>query len=114
MRAGEHKIARAYVLYREEQSVKRQAETQQVDIQQVEDNLINVKDAEGKLQPLNRQRLHSVVNEATAGLSDVEAAPIIQETERNLFDGIAEVEVGTAMVMSARTCLLYTSDAADE
>lgn len=105
MRAGEHKIARAYVLYREEQSVKRQAETQQVDIQQVEDNLINVKDAEGKLQPLNRQRLHSVVNEATAGLSDVEAAPIIQETERNLFDGIAEVEVGTAMVMSARTMI---------
>ena len=43
MRAGEHKIARAYVLYREEQSVKRQAETQQVDIQQVEDlSLIHI------------------------------------------------------------------------
>lgn len=105
MRAGEHKVARAYVLYREEQNMKRSAETQQVDIEQVEENVINVKNSEGNLTPLDRRRLHSVVAEATAGLNDVEGAPIIKETERNLFDGIDENEVGTAMVMSARTMI---------
>ena len=44
-----------------------------------------------------------IVNEACAGLDGVEAAPVLAETQRNLYDGISEDELALASVMAART-----------
>jgi ribonucleoside-diphosphate reductase alpha chain len=68
MRAGEHKIARDYVIYREQQAQSAphkpalSAETQQAA------DRINVTQADGSKAPLDLERLHVIVSEACAGL----------------------------------------------
>ena len=97
MRAGEHKIARAYVLYREEHANKRAKKKQKT--------VIHVTDATGEKKPLNEKRLNALIKEACAGLSDVEPELILKETLKNVFDGIKEQEVEKALILSARTLI---------
>ncbi len=56
----------------------------------------------GELVPLDRARLVRVVREACDGLPDVSAEPILAEALRSVFDGIAQADVATALIMSAR------------
>lgn len=108
MRYGQHKIARAYVLYREERA-KERAQLAKKDAQQqvAPDSTpaIHVLDAQGNQKPLDFERLKHIVTEACLETEDVQAQPIIDETLRNLYDGIPEQEVGTALTMSARTLI---------
>ena len=53
--------------------------------------------------PLDTARLALIVDEACAGLDGVDAAPVLAETQRNLYDGISEGELALASVMAART-----------
>lgn len=108
MRYGQHKIARAYVLYREDRTQKRAEEAKEQGKEQETDtnaSSIKVQDTEGKEKPLDIERLTRVVQEACLDTQDVEAQPILGEALRNLYDGIPEVEVGTALTMSARTLI---------
>ena len=59
--------------------------------------------ANGAKAPLDTARLALIVNEACAGFDGVDAAPVIAETQRNLYDGIGEGELALASVMAART-----------
>ncbi len=104
MREGHHKVARAYVLYREQQAQKRAAEAATAHPDQAAPR-VHVTTLEGLRVALDENRLHALVTEACAGLSDVEAEAVTQETLRNLFDGVPEKEVSTALVMSARTMI---------
>ncbi|RMG36860.1 MAG: ribonucleoside-diphosphate reductase subunit alpha, partial [Gammaproteobacteria bacterium] len=104
MRAGEHKIARAYVLYREEQARKR-AEEAAKSGQPQEEHQVNVTLADGSTRPLDLERLRRLVAEACDGLEAVSADTILQDTCRGLFDGIKESDVSKALVMSARTLI---------
>lgn len=101
MRGGEHKVARAYVLYRAERS--RERATQQPEATAAIQDMLHVTDEAGRRQPLDMARLRILVTEACHGLSDVTADEIIADTRRNLFDGIKEVDVSRAAVMSARS-----------
>ena len=107
MRHGHHKIARAYVLYREERAQERaQIEKNSTEEEkQAAANNLNVKDVTGNKKPLDIERLTRMVQEACQDTQDVEAEPIINETLRNLYDGIPEEEVSTALTMSARTLI---------
>ncbi|MFT5396705.1 MAG: ribonucleoside-diphosphate reductase alpha chain [Gammaproteobacteria bacterium] len=107
MRAGEQKIARAYVIYREERSRERAAEAAINPAGQEETTSIqiNVKQLDGQKTPLDEGRLRAVVTEACNGFSEVDAELIIQDSLNNLFDGIDEVDVGNALVMCARTLI---------
>lgn len=109
MRYGQHKIARAYVLYREQRSQERaqqaKANAQIQATSQQTISTITVLDAEGKQNPLDTERLTRMVTEACSGTENVKASPIISETLRNLYDGIPEQEVGAALAMSARTMI---------
>jgi len=98
MRGGHHAVARAYVLYREERTKARQAPAPQA-----QPEPIRVKDADGQLAPLDRARVAAVVDEAVAGVPDTDAALVLTELDRNLYDGISEDELGVALVMAART-----------
>ncbi len=100
MRSGEHKVARDYVLYRESRARVR-AERRPV-ITPAQTSL-SVTLADGTRAPLNVERLRTVVGEACAGLSDVDAQRIIAEALTNMYDGIAEKDVATSVLITART-----------
>lgn len=105
MRNGEQKIARAYVLYREQRSKERaERDTAKLDAL-VGDHQYTVTLEDGSTRPLDVQRLHTVVLEACEGLEDVEPDAIIKETMRNLYEGVAIKDVYQAMVMTARTMI---------
>ncbi|WP_018937797.1 MULTISPECIES: ribonucleoside-diphosphate reductase subunit alpha [unclassified Thioalkalivibrio] len=106
MRSGHHKVARAYVIYREQQSQKRAAEAaEQGADEQAEATTLNVTRADGTLAPLDEDRLQAVVAEACAGIEQVDGDKILTEARRNLFDGVAEKDVSTALVMAARVMI---------
>jgi ribonucleoside-diphosphate reductase alpha chain len=101
MRTGQHKVARDYVIYRAERAKLREAKRALA--QPIEYPQINITTAQGTLAPLNQGRLEIVVTEACAGLKDVDASAILKEAMRNLYDGVSEDDVNTALVISART-----------
>lgn len=105
MRNSEQKVARAYVLYRDERARERaERDSDKLDAI-VGDNAVTVTGADGKEKPLDVQRLHTVVVEACKNLSDVDGDQIIKETMRNLYDGVALSDVYQALVMTARTMI---------
>ncbi len=101
MRSGEHKVARNYVLYREERARIRAAENAEARVEERID--ISVTREDGRVEPLNVGRIRTVVAEACANLEDVDAERIIDESLANLYDGIRARDVGTALLMTART-----------
>ncbi|WP_374258426.1 ribonucleoside-diphosphate reductase subunit alpha [Aquabacterium sp.] len=101
MRGGHHEIARAYVLYREsraQQRAKQAAEQQAAALP-----TLHVMDR-GQRVPLDLSALQALIESACAGLGDdVQAAPILAETQRNLYDGVSIDEVYKAAILAART-----------
>ena len=102
MRSENHKVARAYVLYREERARKR-AEEAAAEATNAATPALHVTLADGSRTKLDSRRLELIVNEACAGLDGVAAAPVLSETTRNLYDGISEDELALASIMAART-----------
>lgn len=105
MRAGEHKIARSYVLYREERSRLRAKKDKKNKHKKTDELKINVKLPDGSSTPLNEERLHQVIAEAVAGLDGVSAEVVTNTAMRNLYDGISEEEVATALIISTRVLI---------
>jgi ribonucleoside-diphosphate reductase alpha chain len=99
MREGHHKVARAYVLYREARAQERAA-TQPADESAA--SALSVTRADGSRALLDEARLHRLVTEACQDLSDVDAARVLHDTLRNLYDGVPENEVAQALVLAAR------------
>ncbi|MGR9044930.1 MAG: ribonucleoside-diphosphate reductase subunit alpha [Gammaproteobacteria bacterium] len=102
MRSEHHKVARAYVLYREEHARLRAAQ-KQAEIEKTETLLLQVTAKDGSLKPLDSKRLKKIINEACKDLTNVNQEFLFKETLRNLFDGVPEKDVSASLVMSART-----------
>ncbi len=101
MRSGEHKVARAYVLYREERAQeRRRREGQTPAVPQPE---IQVRLKDGRAEPLDEARLFEDISAACAGLDGVSADAVMAETRRNLYDGMLLHELGLAQTMAARS-----------
>jgi ribonucleoside-diphosphate reductase alpha chain len=105
MRSGEHKIARDYVIYREEQARKRAARAALSPATQAAAGNITVVQADGSRTPLDLDRLHTIVSEACAELSDVSEADILDQALKNLYDGVTVGELSTSLVITARTMI---------
>ncbi len=105
MRSGEHKVARAYVSYREERARARAQREQLKNDRQDKTPTITTKLADGTKKLLDMVRLEAIVTEACRGLDEVDGQVILQETLRNLFDEIPDDNIGPALVMSARTLI---------
>lgn len=103
MRSEHHKVARAYVLYREERARTRAEELAAKPALVSTVPVLHVTLANGTRAPLDSARLALIVNEACAGLDGVDAAPVLEETRRNLYDGITLDELALAGIMAART-----------
>jgi len=100
MRSGEQKVARSYVLYREEHARLR---AEQQSAGKPDHPEINVVFPDGSRKPLDYQRLQTLVTEACQDLTDVDAGIILEEALKNLYDGVAAKEVNSSLVMTART-----------
>jgi ribonucleoside-diphosphate reductase alpha chain len=99
MREGDHKVARSYVLYREERRKARAASTTKykttVDLYITLDN--------GQKVLFDIAKIAKPIEEACENLEFVSAEAIIEDTQKNLFDGVPAIDIGKAMVMCART-----------
>jgi ribonucleoside-diphosphate reductase alpha chain len=100
MRSGHYKIARAYVLYREEHRKARQTELKQ---QPADSKTLIITMPNGDLEPLDMDRLDTIVNEACRNLDHVVAEPVIKDALRNLYNHAKFEDVHKALIMSART-----------
>nr|WP_255210828.1 ribonucleoside-diphosphate reductase subunit alpha [Methylogaea oryzae] len=103
MRGEHHRIARSYVLYREEHARLRAEKAKQEPKAEAGEACLHVTLPDGSRKPLDEARLQKVVAEACSGLSDVDGAWIIDEARRGLFDGVPEKDVAATLVMAART-----------
>jgi len=104
MRSGEHDIARAYVLYREERARLR---AQQKAAAQVEarPHVISVVDG-GVSRPLDLERLQGLVRDSCEGLGRaVDAEVILQSILKDLYDGVPMEEVRKCAILSARALI---------
>jgi ribonucleoside-diphosphate reductase alpha chain len=106
MRSGEHEVARAYVLYREKRAQERAARLAQAAAagEPVQPR-IGVLDG-GVVRPLDRDQLQGLIEAACAGLGDtVIAQTVLDETVKNLYDGIPIEEVYKSAILSARALI---------
>ncbi len=108
MRAGEHKVARSYVIYRNDRAKQREEREalervarEGAGADQAE-TAISVTLLSGQRAPLDMARVRTLVDEACEGLSDVDATRIINEAIANMYEGIALADVGTSLRNSAR------------
>ncbi len=102
MRGGAHKVARSYVLYREERARERQKKQEATPAAERRSGLA-VTRRDGSRTALDENRLRRIVAEACQDAANTEPEAILSETMRALFDGVAEDDVSKALVMSART-----------
>ncbi len=110
MRGGHQRIARSYVIYREEHARAREQQQHDTAVSidaELENSIskIQVTMSDGSQQPLDIQRLQAIIGEACNGLNSVDPALILHDTERNLFDAVPEKDVARMLVMSARTLI---------
>jgi ribonucleoside-diphosphate reductase alpha chain len=106
MRSGEHEVARAYVLYREKRAAARAQEATQKKAQsQSRAPVLHVTER-GERRPLDLGALSELVSSACTGLGDaVNPQTIIQETLKNLYDGVPMEEVRKSAILSARALI---------
>ncbi|MEQ6435666.1 ribonucleoside-diphosphate reductase subunit alpha [Comamonas sp. w2-DMI] len=110
MRGGHHDVARAYVLYRDRRNQeraeqKKAAEAAAAAAAAKPAPTLHVTD-NGQRVPLDQQRLQALIESACLNLNaDIQSAPIVAETLRNLYDGVPLAEVYKAAILAARTLI---------
>ena len=109
MRNGHHKVARAYVLYREERARER-ATTRADGLSESEAKTLHIRLEDGTTRPLDLTRIETLLAEACEGLDGADHASLLDECSRNLFDGMSEADLGSALVMSARVLIEQDPD----
>jgi ribonucleoside-diphosphate reductase alpha chain len=102
MRSGHYKVARAYVLYREEHRKARQAELNQ---KATDNKTLLITMPDGELKPLDMERVNTIVNESCRDLPNVSAEPVIKDALRNLYNQAKFEDVHKALIMAARALI---------
>ena len=103
MRDGAHDVARSYVLYRERRAQERAAKARE-QVQPAAPQLYMIEN--GSRVPLDVARLRALVDSACVGLGEqVSAAAIVEETVKNLYDGVPLDEVYKSAILAARAMI---------
>ena len=101
MRSGDYKVARAYVLYREERRKARET-TLKAEAAKGDTNTPLISMPDGSVKPLDLERMNTLVTEACRDLKDVKPAPILKDALRNLYHQAKLDDVHKALIMAAR------------
>jgi len=105
MRSGEHEVARAYVLYREQRAQERAKQREMLPQSLQAHPVINVTE-NGKTRPLDMLRLNALVHEACEGLGRaVDPEKILQATLKDLYEGVPVDEVRKSLILSSRAMI---------
>ncbi|MDD2721267.1 MAG: ribonucleoside-diphosphate reductase subunit alpha [Gallionella sp.] len=105
MRSGEHDVARAYVLYREERSRSRAQARAEASVQEPT-HVIHVTGADGSKRPLDVARIGALVHAACAGLGEVvNPDAIIAAALKDMYDGVPQHEVNKCLILAARSMI---------
>lgn len=99
MRAGEHEVARGYVLYREMASQKRAP----APVAGRYDHIKSYRMRNGGVAPFDPSFWIAIVESVVAGLESVSAADLFEEAVRNLYNNAKEEEIENALILAART-----------
>lgn len=105
MRNGEYKVAKAYVLYREERRRIRDQQQKEAENKKKTEQVLHVTLSDGSREPLNMDKLRKQVEHACINLTNTSSDFILEDAKRNLFDNVPLPEVNKALVMSARTMI---------
>lgn len=97
MRSGEHDVARSYVLYREQRRLAREKE------EEAKPGVIRVQRRNGKLTPLDDNRIKVICQEACRDVAFVDAEEVVKRAKQSLFDGVPFDQLSKSLVMSARS-----------
>ncbi len=101
MRSGEHDVARAYVLYREERTRARAAEKATRE-REAAQSVLHVLD-NGARRALDLDGLKRLLESACEGLDGAaDATGILEATLRDLYDGVPMEEVRKSAILAAR------------
>ncbi len=103
MRNSQNKVARAYVLYREERRKEREKKLHKTLAQN--NNTILVTMSDGHVQELDIKRIETIVKEACRDLLNVKSEPVIKEALRNLYNEASIEDVHKSLIMAARTLI---------
>ncbi len=101
MRTGEHKIARSYVIYRNEHARQREQSKPTAAADARPAPMVTMDD--GSQAPLDTARLRTIITEACDGLAGVNGEKIYEDTLKNLYPGVKMDDVRISVVMTART-----------
>lgn len=105
MRSGDHDIARAYVLYREERARER-ARQQKDQATSGEAAAVLHMIENGQKIPLDPARLKARIDSACQNLGEaVDAGLIVKAMLRDLYDGVPAEEVRKSAILSARALI---------
>src|SRR5688500_8792375 len=104
MRSGEHDVARAYVLYREDRARKR-AKQKEMGVVEAPASILNVLE-NGRKTPLDTTRLLTLIESSCEGLGEVvNPGLILKATLKDLYDGVPMEEVRKSAILSARALI---------
>jgi ribonucleoside-diphosphate reductase alpha chain len=103
MRSGEHDVARAYVLYREERArLRAQQKTAQTEPRPQALTVVE----NGTARALDLERLQALVKDSCEGLGRaVDPGVILQAVLKDLYDGVPMDEVRKCAILSARALI---------
>jgi ribonucleoside-diphosphate reductase alpha chain len=105
MRSGEHEVARAYVLYREERARERARARESQAAAAASSHVITVTEG-GQARTLDLDRLTSLIKDSCEGLGRaVDPALILQMTLKDLYDGVPMDEVRKCTILAARSLI---------
>lgn len=98
MRSSQYKVARGYVVYREEHRKVRESRQQQP----ADSKVLMITMLDGEARPLDMVRVKTIVDEACRDLDNVHAEPVIKDALRNLYNLAKLEDVHKALIMAAR------------
>ena len=110
MRAGEHQVARSYVIYREERASERAKRVQEAAEAQKPQIHVMVG---GAKEPLDMAKLEALITNACEHLhegSEVSPAKIMDATLRDLYDGVPLEEMHKCAILAARMLIEQDPD----
>lgn len=110
MRAGEHEVARSYVLYRNQRALQRSKDPA-AKLASTAAHSISVTEAGGVSKPLDSEHLLDVVRAACTGLdAAIEPERIVSAAVQGLYDGVKEADVWRSLIYSARALIEQEPD----